>query len=163
MTLGEIDREGVLGACPFEVLHQFQLGLLKYILTSLFHYRSVPFHFLEWLDKRSSPDVPSIDQPGGISRSCPPSNEYDSPDAGHTKGGGKKECASQAIDIDSRSKLQQFLDWLKTRPSARDNKTASQDEMCFPEWVLKKPPALWMASWNVKAIILSRVCHIEQA
>ena len=26
------NREGVLGACPFEVLHQFQLGLLKYIL-----------------------------------------------------------------------------------------------------------------------------------
>ena len=41
--------------------------------------------------------------------------------------------ASQAIDIDSRSKLQQFFDWLKTRPSARDNKIASQDEMCSPE------------------------------
>ena len=38
------------------------------------------------------------------------------------------EIASQAIDIDSRSKLQKiFSDWLKTRPSARDNKTASQD------------------------------------
>ena len=37
------------------------------------------------------------------------------------------ECVSQAIDIDSRSKLQKFSDWLKTRPSARDNKTASQD------------------------------------
>ena len=35
--------------------------------------------------------------------------------------------ASQAIAIDSRSKLQQFSDWLKTRPSARDNKTASRD------------------------------------
>ena len=33
--------------------------------------------------------------------------------------------ASQAIAIDSRSKLQKFADWLKTRPSARDNKTAS--------------------------------------
>jgi hypothetical protein len=41
--------------------------------------------------------------------------------------------ASQAIDIDSRSKQQKFLDWLKTCPSARDNETASQDEMCFPE------------------------------
>ena len=41
--------------------------------------------------------------------------------------------ASQAIDIDSRSKLQQFSDWLKTHPSARDNKTASKDEMCSPE------------------------------
>ena len=35
--------------------------------------------------------------------------------------------ASQAIDIDSRSKLQKFPDWLKTRTSARDNKTASPD------------------------------------
>jgi hypothetical protein len=43
------------------------------------------------------------------------------------------EITSQAIDIDSRSMLQKFADWLKTRPSARDNKTASQDEMCFPE------------------------------
>ena len=76
------NSEGVLGACPFEVLHQFQLGLLKYILTSLFHYCSVPCHFLECLDKRSSPDIPSIELlPGGISRSCPPAfNEYDSPD-----------------------------------------------------------------------------------
>ena len=41
----------------------------------------------------------------------------------------KKEnvCPSQAITIDSRSKLQQFSDWLKTCPSARDNKTASGD------------------------------------
>ena len=37
------------------------------------------------------------------------------------------ECTSQEIDIDSRSKLQKFADWLKTRPSARDNMTASQD------------------------------------
>ena len=35
--------------------------------------------------------------------------------------------ASQAIVIDSRSKVQKFSDWLKTRPSARDNKTASRD------------------------------------
>ena len=36
--------------------------------------------------------------------------------------------ASQAIGIDSRSMLlNTFLDWLKTYPNARDNKTASQD------------------------------------
>ena len=45
----------------------------------------------------------------------------------------KTEGASQGIGIDSRSKLQKFLDWLKTCPSTRENKTASQDEMCFPE------------------------------
>ena len=109
MTLVAIEREGVLGACPFEVLHQFQLGILKYILTSLFHNCSVPSHFLEWLDKQSSPDVPSVDQPGRISRLCPPFNEYDSPDGGHTKGGRKRKCASQAIDIDSRSKLKKLF------------------------------------------------------
>ena len=103
-------REGVLGASPFDVLHQFQLGLLKYILTSLFHYCSVPSHFQEWLDKRSSPDVPSIELlPGGSSTSCPPSNEYDSPDGGYTKGGRKRKCASHAIDIDSRSKIQKLF------------------------------------------------------
>ena len=74
--------------------HQCQLGLLKYILTSLFHYCSVPCHFQEWLDKRSSPDVPSIELPGGSSTSCPPSNEYHSPDGGHTKSGRKRKCPS---------------------------------------------------------------------
>ena len=100
------------------------------VLTSLFHYCSVTCHSLEWLDKQSSPDVPHTELPGSISRSCSPaSNELDSPDGdgGHTKGGRKRKCASQAIDIDSRSKLQKFSDWLKTHPNARDNKTASQD------------------------------------
>ena len=39
----------------------------------------------------------------------------------------KRKCAFQVIDIDSRSELQTCLDWLKTCPSARDNKTASRD------------------------------------
>ena len=65
------------------------------VLISLFHYCSVPCHFQEWLDKQSSPDVPSIELlPGGISRSCvPASNEYDSPDGVHSKGGRKRKCA----------------------------------------------------------------------
>ena len=64
------------------------------VLTSLFHYRSVPSHFLEWLNKQSLPDLPSIELlPGGSSTSCPPSNEYDSPDGRHTKVGRKRKCA----------------------------------------------------------------------
>ena len=77
-----------------------------------------------------SPNLCSLDLlPGGSSTSCPPtSNEYDSPDGVHTKGGRKRKCASQAIDIDSRTKIQnKFSDWLKTHPSARDNKSTSQD------------------------------------
>ena len=39
--------------------------------------------------------------------------------------------AYQAIAIAIRSKLQQFSDWLKTRSSARDNKTASLKTFVF--------------------------------
>jgi hypothetical protein len=51
------DEEGVLGACPFELLHQFQLGLLKYIVMSLYNYRSLPPSFNAWLSTRSNPKV----------------------------------------------------------------------------------------------------------
>ena len=47
------------------------------VLTSLCHYCSVPCHFQEWLDKQSSPDVPSIELLLGISRSCPSTPEND--------------------------------------------------------------------------------------
>ena len=40
---------------------------------------------------------------------------------------------------------------------------SQQAKMCFPEWALKKQPALWMASWNIKAIVVSQVCCIKQA
>ena len=69
--------------------------------------------------------------------------------------------ASQAIAIDSRSKLQQFTDWLKTRPSARDNKTASQD--VFSRVSFEKAARIVNGSWNVKAIVVSQVCCIKQA
>ena len=161
MTSVAIEREGVLGACPFEVLHQFQLGLLKFILTSLYHYCSVPCHFQECLDKQSSPDVPSIELTGGSSTSCPPSNEYDSPDGGHTKGGRKRKCASQTIAIDSMSNLQKCSDWLKTRPSARDNKTASRD--VFSRVSFEKAACIVNGFLEHQAIVASQVCHIEQA
>jgi len=56
--------EGVLGACPFEALHQFQLGMLKYILSSLFNYRTIPVAFQKWLCKRSNPDTPESSSSG---------------------------------------------------------------------------------------------------
>jgi hypothetical protein len=34
-------------------------------------------------------------------------------------------CTSQAIDIDNRSRIQKFADWLKAHPSARENEAAS--------------------------------------
>ena len=41
------DAQGVLGACPFETLHQYQLGVLKYILGSLYNYCHIPDYFLQ--------------------------------------------------------------------------------------------------------------------
>jgi hypothetical protein len=71
--------------------------------------------------------------------------------------------ASQAIDIDSRSKIQKLFFQTGSRHAQVQGTIRQQAEMCFPEWVLKKPPALWMAPWNVKAIVVSQVCRIEQA
>ena len=160
------NREGVLGACPFEVLHIIHFSL---------DYWSIYWHLCSTIALSHV-----IFRSGWTSRAYlmyPVLSCYQvvSPDHVHLlmnmtalmvgilRVVRKTECASQGIGIDSRSKLQKFLDWPKTCPSARKNKTASQDEMCFPEWVLKKPPALWMASWNVKAIVASQVCRIEQA
>ena len=36
------DSEGLFGATPFEVLHQLLLGIFKYILESLYNYRTIP-------------------------------------------------------------------------------------------------------------------------
>jgi hypothetical protein len=36
------DLEGLFGATPFEVLHQLLLGIFKYILESLYNYRTIP-------------------------------------------------------------------------------------------------------------------------
>ena len=71
------------------------------------------------------------------------------------------EQASQAIDIDSRSKIQNFLDWLKTRTSARDNKTASQD--LFSRVSFEKAARIVNGFLEHQAIVVSRVCCIEQA
>ena len=50
--------EGVYGACPYELLHLFHLGLLKYILSSLYSYRSIPSAFISWINTRSNPSFP---------------------------------------------------------------------------------------------------------
>ena len=125
---GNREREGVLGACPFEVLHQFQLGLLKYILTSLFHFALSHVIFRSGWTSGAHLMYPVL------------INQVVSQDHVHllmnmtalmvgilrVEERGNVH-ASQAVAIDSRSKLQQFSDWLKTCPSARDNKAASQD------------------------------------
>ena len=36
------DLKGLFGAIPFEVLHQLLLGIFKYILQSVYNYRTIP-------------------------------------------------------------------------------------------------------------------------
>ena len=55
------DPEGIFGATPFEVLHQMLLGLLKYILESLYNYRPIPKDWESFFKKRSCPEVPNRD------------------------------------------------------------------------------------------------------
>ena len=123
------NREGVLGACPFEVLHIISFSLdywsIYWCLCSTIALSHVIFRIC-WtsrahlmypvLSYQVSPDHVHLPMNMtalmvGILRVEERGNEH----------------ASQAIAIDSRSKLQQFSDWLKTCPSARENRTASWD------------------------------------
>ena len=52
------DQQGVHGATPFESLHQFLIGMLPYILESLYNYRAVTEVWKQFLNKRTCPDVP---------------------------------------------------------------------------------------------------------
>ena len=47
------DPEGIFGATPFEVLHQMLLGLLKYILESLYNYRPIPKDWESFFKKKA--------------------------------------------------------------------------------------------------------------
>ena len=109
--------------------HQYQLGLLKYILYCHLCSTIALSHVIFWSGWTSRAHLiyPLL--------SC---YQVVSPDHDHLpmnmialmvgilrveeRG---NESTSQATDIDSRSRLQMFLDWLKTHPSARDHKTAS--------------------------------------
>ena len=52
------DLEGLFGATPFEVLHQLLLGIFKYILESLYNYRTIPEEWTCFFKERKSPDIP---------------------------------------------------------------------------------------------------------
>ena len=39
---------GILGSCPFECLHFYLLGLLKYLLEHVFEMLDLPADFLRW-------------------------------------------------------------------------------------------------------------------
>ena len=45
------DVQGVHGATPFENLHQFLIGMMPYILESLYNYRSVAEVWIQFFNK----------------------------------------------------------------------------------------------------------------
>ena len=163
---GNREREGVLGACPFEVLHIISFSLdywsIYWHLCSTIALSHVIF-WSGWTSEAHlmypvlSYQVVSQDHVHllmnmtalmmGILRVEERGNEL----------------TSQAIAIDSRSKIQKLFFQTGSRHTQVQGTVRQQAKMCFPAWVLKKQPALWMASWNVKAIVASQVCHIEQA
>jgi hypothetical protein len=50
--------EGLYGATPFEVLHQLLLEIFKYILESLYNYRTIPEEWTSFFKERKSSDIP---------------------------------------------------------------------------------------------------------
>ena len=143
------NREGVLGACPFEVLHIIHFSLDYWSIYWHLCSTIALSHVIFWSGWTSgarlmypvlscyqvvSPDHVHLLPMNmtalmvGILRVEERGNEY----------------ASQTIDIDSRSKIQEFSDWLKTRPSARDNKIANQDVFSRVSFEKKSPHCYWL-------------------
>jgi hypothetical protein len=53
---GDGSKYGVFGSLPWEMLHLFYLGIMKYMLHALFNYRAVPKPVRDWYRKRCKND-----------------------------------------------------------------------------------------------------------
>ena len=141
------DEEGVFGSCPFELLHQFLLGLIKYILVVMFNYRTIPPKFRAWLSKRDNPDFPPPRENKGTQRQSPDidddesnmdEEDDDEDDDDEVEEDEDALTAEEDLndmdedeledlsnlsseDVLNRSELRKHLDWLKTRPKCGDS------------------------------------------
>jgi hypothetical protein len=52
------DLKELFGSTPFEGLHQLLPGIFKYILESLYNYRTIPEEWTCFFKERKSPDIP---------------------------------------------------------------------------------------------------------
>ena len=111
------DAQGVLGACPFKTLHQYQLGVLKYILGSLYNYRHIPDYFLDWISKRGNPDYPSEFDDGDTQNTTENLSEGESSD---------DDSSSNSESQPDRTEEEKFKDWILTRPK-KEGKKVSRD------------------------------------
>ena len=57
-TISVVIYRGPCATTPFETLHQFLIGMMPYILESLYNYRSVTDVWKQFFNKRACPDVP---------------------------------------------------------------------------------------------------------
>ena len=164
MTLGVIVIEGVLGACPFEVLH---------IISFSLDYWSIYWHLYSTIALSRV-----IFWSGWISRAhlMYPVLSYQVVSSDHVhllmnmtalmvgilRVEGRGNVLLKQLPLIAGLKYK-ICFWTGSRHAQVQGTIRQQAVMCFPEWVLKRQPALWMASWNIKAIVVSRVCCTEQA
>ena len=105
--------EGVFGATPFEVLHQMLLGLLKYILESLYNYRPIPKDWESFFKKRSCPEVPNRYSEANET-GLPPVDLTD-PDQEPSSRKRAKKTNVTITSTDIRTNFQKYLHWQKLR------------------------------------------------
>ena len=123
------DAQGVFRACPFETLHQYQLGVLKYILGSLYNYRHIPDYFLDWISKRGNPDYPPEFDGGDTQNTTENLSEEESSD---------DDSSSNSESQPDRTEEEKFNDWILTRPK-KGGKKAPVTSLHAQR--SKKPPA----------------------
>jgi hypothetical protein len=105
------DLQGVHGATSFETINQFLIGMLPYILESLYNYRAVTEVWKQFLNKRTCPDVPE------------PTKKK------HVGSGGEE---LPITDDDTHSEQQRYLHWQQSRP-----KFENQNRNIFSKNLLK--------------------------
>ena len=163
MTLVVIEREGELGACPFEVLH---------IISFILDYWSIYWHLCStialshvifWSGWTSTAHLiyPVLSCCQVYQDHVHLLMNMTALMVGILRVEERGNVLLKQLTLFAGLSYKSF--WTDSRHTQVQGTIKQQVEMCFPEWVLKKPPALWMASWNIKAIVASPVCRTKQA
>ena len=163
MTLVAIESEGVLGACPFEVLHIISFSLNYW---SLYWHLCSTIAWYHFIFRSGWTSRAHLIYPVLI-------NQVVSQDHVHLLM-NMTALMVGILRVEERGNmlLKQLtliagLSYKRFQTGSRytqvQGKTRQQVKMCSPEWFLKKQPTLWMASWNVKVVVVSQVCCIKQA
>jgi len=58
---------GIFGCLPWEMLHLFNIGFMKYLLHALYNYRSIPDSMINWYSRRCNADSGNAEESGSVS------------------------------------------------------------------------------------------------